>query len=170
MSVSVEAWQVHGKSTTNSSTCRKRLDEVDDTPPSYSRGLLFSTKQQTRVHGTFDIFPPLLGLALLQTTHTARANHVVHGTGTGSRVLKGWTLKDGSHSHQSFNPFIVIVWGRRVDVSFTVHGLSKILGTVIHPHQFHFAVKHLIQCGWLGPPCQSIRSSTLAPLPGFLSP
>jgi len=35
--------------------------------PHIVEGYLFSTKQQTRIHGTYDIFLTLLGLALLQT-------------------------------------------------------------------------------------------------------
>jgi len=36
-------------------------------------GVLFRTKQHTGVHGTFDIFPSVLGLVLLQTNLMARA-------------------------------------------------------------------------------------------------
>ena len=78
-------------------------------------GFLFTTKQQTRLNETFDIVPSLLRLALLQTNLMARTNHVVHrtGWGTGSRVLKGGTLKDSCHSHHSFQPFIVVLRRRR---------------------------------------------------------
>ena len=46
---SVEAWQVHGRSTTNSSTCPTLLDEVDDTPHSYSRRLGLYHKTANKV-------------------------------------------------------------------------------------------------------------------------
>ena len=97
-------------------------------------GFVFATKQQTRLNGTFDIVPSLLGLARLQTNLMARANHVVRRTGwrMGSRVLKGGTLKDGSHSHHSFQPFIVILGWGRWRLAF---GFSKFFRTVIHPRQ-----------------------------------
>jgi len=99
-------------------------------------GFLFTTKQQTRLNGTFDILPSLLRLALLQTNLVARANHVVHrtGWGTGSRVLKGRALKDGSHSHHSFQPFIVILRWRRRRI--------RLGGLVYHAIQFVHQLFH----------------------------
>ena len=43
-------------------------------------GLVLPTKQQTRLHGTFDIVPSLLRLTGLQTYVMARAHHGVHRT------------------------------------------------------------------------------------------
>ena len=45
------------------------------------RGLVLTTKQQTRLDGTFDIKPSLLRLTGLQTHVMARAHHGVHGAG-----------------------------------------------------------------------------------------
>ena len=48
------------------------------------QGLILSTKQQTRLDGTFHILPSLLRFSCLQTHVMARAHHRVHRTG---RVL-----------------------------------------------------------------------------------
>ena len=102
-------------------------------------GFLFTTKQQTRLSGTFDIVPSLLRLALLQTHLMARAHHVVHRTGWGTRyeVLKPRTLKDSGHSHHSFQPFIVILrWRRRRRSWWSwAFGFSKFFSIVIHLRQ-----------------------------------
>ena len=42
------------------------------------QGLILSTKQQTRLHGTFHILPSLLRFSGLQTHVMARAYHIVH--------------------------------------------------------------------------------------------
>ena len=44
-------------------------------------GLILTTKQQTRLHGTFHILPSLLRFSCLQTHVMARAHRSVHRTG-----------------------------------------------------------------------------------------
>ena len=55
------------------------------------QGLILSTKQQTRLHGTFHILPSLLRFSCLQTHVMARTYHRVQGTGWENRfgVLRG---------------------------------------------------------------------------------
>ena len=52
------------------------------------QGLILSTKQQTRLHGTFHILPSLLRFSGLQTHLMARAYHIVHRFTVSFRLSK----------------------------------------------------------------------------------
>ena len=66
------------------------------------QGLILSTKQQTRLHGTFHILPSLLRFSGLQTHIMARAYHIVHRTG---RIfgIRHHVFRRGHHIIQFFH-------------------------------------------------------------------